>query len=52
VLEQEWIGAFEVGDMNVFVRMFDNSKRHVLNQGDYCVSLKQWGGICKKAGFS
>ncbi len=51
VLEQEWIAALEVGDLNAFVRMFDNSKRHILNQGDYCVSLKQWGETCKKAGF-
>jgi ubiquinone/menaquinone biosynthesis C-methylase UbiE len=52
VLEQEWIGAFEVEDMNVFIRMFDNSKRHILNDGDYCVSLEQWGKICRRAGFS
>lgn len=51
VLEQEWIAALEVGDLNTFVRMFDNSKRHVLNQGDYCISLKQWGEICKRASF-
>jgi len=51
VLEAEWIAALEVGDMDTFVRMFDNSKKHVLNEGDYCVSLKQWADICKKAGF-
>jgi ubiquinone/menaquinone biosynthesis C-methylase UbiE len=51
VLEQEWIPAVEVGDMDVFVRMFDNSKRHILNQGEYCISLKQWADTCKKAGF-
>jgi ubiquinone/menaquinone biosynthesis C-methylase UbiE len=51
VLEQEWIAALESGDINTFVRMFDNSKRHVLNQGEYCVSLKQWADLCKKAGF-
>jgi ubiquinone/menaquinone biosynthesis C-methylase UbiE len=51
VLEQEWIAALESGDINTFVRLFDNSKRHVLNQGEYCVSLKQWADICKKAGF-
>ncbi len=51
VLEQEWIGAFELKDMRVFERMFDNSKRHFLNQGEFCVSLKQWAALCKKAGF-
>jgi ubiquinone/menaquinone biosynthesis C-methylase UbiE len=51
VLEQEWIGAFELKDMRVFERMFDNSKRHILNRGEFCVSLKQWAALCKKAGF-
>ena len=51
VLEQEWLGAFELKDMSVFERMFDNSKRHILNRGEFCVSLKQWADLCKKAGF-
>lgn len=51
VLEQEWLGAFEIKDMRVFERMFDNSKRHILNRGEFCVSLKQWAALCKKAGF-
>ena len=51
VLEQEWLSAFELKDLKVFERMFDNSKRHILNRGDYCISLKQWADTCKKAGF-
>ena len=51
VLEQEWIAALESGDINTFVRLFDNGLKHILNQGEYCVSLKQWADICKKAGF-
>jgi ubiquinone/menaquinone biosynthesis C-methylase UbiE len=51
VLEQEWIAALESGDINTFVRLFDNGKKHILNQGEYCVALKQWADICKKAGF-
>jgi ubiquinone/menaquinone biosynthesis C-methylase UbiE len=51
VLEQEWIAAFEAGDLGIFERLFDNSKRHILNRGEYCVFLKQWADICKKAGF-
>jgi ubiquinone/menaquinone biosynthesis C-methylase UbiE len=51
VLEQEWLAALEDGDLRMFERMFDNSKRHIFNQGDYCVSLKQWADLCKKAGF-
>jgi ubiquinone/menaquinone biosynthesis C-methylase UbiE len=51
VLEQEWIASLESGDVNTFVRLFDNGLKHILNQGEYCVSLKQWADICKKAGF-
>ncbi|MGA2093439.1 MAG: methyltransferase domain-containing protein [Sedimentisphaerales bacterium] len=51
VLEQEWLAGLEAGDLSIFERMFDNSKRHIFNQGDYCVSLKQWAELCKKAGF-
>jgi ubiquinone/menaquinone biosynthesis C-methylase UbiE len=51
VLEQEWISAFELKDLNAFVRMFDNGKKHILNQGEYCISLRQWADTCKKAGF-
>jgi len=51
VLEQEWISALRVKDLNTFVRLFDNGKKHILNQGEYCISLKQWADTCKKAGF-
>jgi ubiquinone/menaquinone biosynthesis C-methylase UbiE len=51
VLEQEWISALEDGGVEAFIKMFDNGKKHILNQGEYCVSLKQWADICKKAGF-
>jgi ubiquinone/menaquinone biosynthesis C-methylase UbiE len=51
VLEQEWISALRAKDLNSFVRLFNNGLKHILNQGEYCISLKQWGEICKKAGF-
>ncbi|MDD5064521.1 MAG: class I SAM-dependent methyltransferase [Phycisphaerae bacterium] len=51
VQQQEWITALKAGDMDAFVRMYDNSKRHVFNQGEYCISLRQWGEVCRKAGF-
>jgi ubiquinone/menaquinone biosynthesis C-methylase UbiE len=51
VLEQEWISALTDAGVDAFVKLFDNSKRHILNQGEYCVSLKQWADVCKKAGF-
>ncbi|MFA5252633.1 MAG: hypothetical protein WC454_08640, partial [Phycisphaerae bacterium] len=52
VQQQEWITAIKAGEMDAFVRMFDNSKRHFFNQGEYCISLRQWGEACRKAGFS
>lgn len=51
VLEQEWISALKDAGVDAFVKLFDNSKRHILNEGEYCISLKQWADTCKKAGF-
>jgi ubiquinone/menaquinone biosynthesis C-methylase UbiE len=51
VLEQEWISALKDGGVDAFVKMFDNGKKHILNRGEYCISLKQWADTCKKAGF-
>jgi ubiquinone/menaquinone biosynthesis C-methylase UbiE len=51
VMEQEWIAALKDGGLEAFLKMFDNGKKHILNQGEYCVSLKQWAEICRKAGF-
>jgi len=52
VLEQEWIPAMRDVGVEAFSKMFDNGKKHILNQGEYCLSLKQWAAICRKAGFS
>jgi ubiquinone/menaquinone biosynthesis C-methylase UbiE len=51
VLEEEWISALKDGGVDAFVKLFDNGKKHILNQGEYCISLKQWADTCKKAGF-
>ncbi|MFA5259813.1 MAG: methyltransferase domain-containing protein [Candidatus Omnitrophota bacterium] len=51
VLEQEWVPALKDVGVEAFSKMFDNGKKHILNQGEYCVSLKQWAELCKKAGF-
>lgn len=51
VLEQEWIPALKDVGVEAFSKMYDNGKKHILNQGEYCVSLKQWAAICRKAGF-
>jgi len=51
VLEQEWIPALEDVGVEAFAQMYSNGIKHILNQGEYCVSLKQWAAICRKAGF-
>ena len=51
VLEQEWIPALKDVGVEAFSKMFDNGKKHILNQGEYCLSLKQWAHLCRKAGF-
>ncbi len=51
VLEQEWIAALKDPGVGAFSKMFDNGKKHILNQGEYCVSLRQWAEVCRKAGF-
>ncbi len=52
VLEQEWILALKNVGVEAFARMYNNGIKHILNQGEYCVSLKQWVEMCRKAGFS
>jgi ubiquinone/menaquinone biosynthesis C-methylase UbiE len=51
VLEQEWIPALKDAGVEAFSTMFDNGKKHILNQGEYGLSLKQWARLCRKAGF-
>ncbi|MDD2702845.1 MAG: methyltransferase domain-containing protein [Candidatus Omnitrophica bacterium] len=51
VLEQEWIPALKDAGVEAFSKMFENGKKHILNQGEYCISLAQWSGICRRAGF-
>ncbi len=52
VLEKEWIPALREVGIEAFSKMFDNGKKHILNQGEYCLSLKQWAAICRQAGFN
>jgi len=52
VLEQEWGPALKDAGIEAFAKMYSNGIKHILNQGEYCLSLKQWAAICQKAGFS
>jgi len=51
VLEQEWIFAMKNSGIDAFTKLYDNGKKHILNQGEYCINLKQWAYLCGKAGF-
>ena len=51
-LKDEFVLALKGGGVKAFSRMYDNGKKHILNDGEYCVSFKQWKEICEKAGFN
>jgi ubiquinone/menaquinone biosynthesis C-methylase UbiE len=50
-LKEEYALALKEGGVEAFSRMYDNGKKHILNDGEYCISFKQWKDICVKAGF-
>jgi ubiquinone/menaquinone biosynthesis C-methylase UbiE len=50
-LKEEYALAIKEGGIETFSRMYDNGKKHILNDGEYCICFKQWEGICKKAKF-
>jgi hypothetical protein len=41
----------EDGGIPAFVRMYDNGKKHILNDGEYCIGCDQWEALCTDAGF-
>lgn len=50
-LKAEIVMALKEGGVPAFSRMYDNGKKHILNQGEYCVSARQWKALCLRAGF-
>jgi len=50
-LKDEFVLALIGGGVQAFSRMYDNGKKHILNDGEYCVSFEQWKELCEKAGF-
>jgi ubiquinone/menaquinone biosynthesis C-methylase UbiE len=50
-LKDEFALALKEGGVKAFSRMYDNGKKHILNDGEFCVSFNQWKEICEKAGF-
>ena len=51
-LKEEFVLALTEGGTEAFSRMYDNGKKHILNDGEYCISFKQWTDLCNKAKFS
>ena len=39
------------GGVQAFERMYDNGKKHILNNGEYCIGFSQWAKLCRNAGF-
>jgi len=50
-LKEELSLALQDGGVDAFIRMYDNGKKHILNDGEYCINFKMWSQICKDAGF-
>ncbi len=50
-LQKELALAMEDGGIPAFERMYDNGKKHILNEGEYCIGFDQWIQLCKDAGF-
>jgi ubiquinone/menaquinone biosynthesis C-methylase UbiE len=50
-LKEEFLLALKEGGVKAFSRMYDNGKKHILNDGEFCVSFKQWEEISRKCGF-
>jgi hypothetical protein len=50
-LKQEFALALKEGGLDAFKRMYDNGKKHILNEGEFCISFRQWKELCRKAKF-
>jgi hypothetical protein len=50
-LNDELVLAMKEGGVQAFERMYDNGKKHILNDGEYCIGFSQWVKLCKNAGF-
>jgi ubiquinone/menaquinone biosynthesis C-methylase UbiE len=51
-LTQEYVLALREGGTEAFSRMYDNGKKHILNDGEYCINFKQWTNLCNKVNFT
>jgi len=50
-LNKEFVLVMKEGGVQAFERMYDNGKKHILNDGEYCIGFGQWTKLCRNAGF-
>jgi ubiquinone/menaquinone biosynthesis C-methylase UbiE len=50
-LTKELTLVMKEGGIQAFERMYDNGKKHILNDGEYCIGFSQWTKLCRNAGF-
>lgn len=50
-LKEELSMALRDGGLDALIRLYDNGKKVILNDGEYCIDLKMWASLCQKAGF-
>ena len=50
-LSKEFALAMKDGGIPAFERMYDNGRKHILNDGEYCIGIGQWAKLCRNAGF-
>jgi ubiquinone/menaquinone biosynthesis C-methylase UbiE len=50
-LTKEFELAMKDGGVQAFERMYENGKKHILNDGEYCIGFEQWAELCRNAGF-
>ena len=50
-LKEEYALALKEGGLTAFSHMYDNGKKHILNEGEYCISFQKWKELCQKADF-
>ncbi len=50
-LKDELSSALEEGGVDAFIKTYDTGKKHILNDGEYCISFKMWSELCENAGF-
>ena len=50
-LSREFALAMKDGGIPAFERMYDNGKKHILNDGEYCIGMSQWAKLCRNTGF-